>query len=162
MALKTVSEMEGCAGCKMRELFPDNTFVEVEHGTGNRLVIAEAPGSEEQQRGRPLVGGSGKLFDALCRQAGIHRSELSVLNSINCRPPNNIHPLSSEARSYISKSDAEAAVSQCFRRYVKPVIQGREWERIILLGERALSVITGLTGISRWRGSIIEIDTDKL
>ena len=147
--------MEGCEGCKMRELFPKNTFVQIKHGSGDRLVIAEAPGETESHLGEPLVGGSGQFFDSLCSKAGVRRGELTLLNTIQCRPPDNIYPLSSEARSYISKSDAEAAVEHCYRRYVKPVIQGVNWKRIDLLGERALSAVTGRNGIYKFRGSVL-------
>lgn len=142
-------------GKSIRHLGKDQTFVSPKFGTGKRLVIAEAPGETESHLGEPLVGGSGQFFDSLCNQAGVRRDSLTLCNTIQCRPPDNIFPLSSDARAYISKSDAEAAVEQCYRRHVAPLIQGQEWTRIDTLGERALGAVTGLTGITRYRGSIL-------
>lgn len=140
----------------MRKLFPANTFVPPKRGTGDRLVIAEAPGQEEQIMGEPLVGGSGKLFDGLCSKAGVSRDSLTLINTIQCRPPDNVYPLASEARQYISKADADTAVAQCYRQHVKPVLTGHAWKRIDILGDRSLAAVTGKSGIYNWRGLITE------
>lgn len=142
-------------GKTIRHLGKDQTFVAPTIGTGKRLLCGEAPGESESFAGKAFVGQSGAFLDSLLGKAGVHRAELTVLNSIQCRPVANIYPLSSEARSYISKPDAEAAVEQCYRRHVLPTLQGTEWERIDVLGNWALSAITGLSGISRYRGSIL-------
>src|SRR3990167_2532440 len=115
---KKVSEVRACDGCPMQRLFPDNTFVAplVREGS-TRLVWAEAPGEQEALEGEPLVGGSGTVFrgvrskDArtgasrryggLISQAGIKDEELSYVNTIQCRPPNNIYPTDSKAKGYI-------------------------------------------------------------
>jgi uracil-DNA glycosylase family 4 len=139
----------------MRAKFPNNTFVGPKLG-GNRLVVAEAPGAEEAAAGEPLVGGSGRLFDGLCSKAGVSRSSLTILNTIQCRPPNNVYPLAADARSYISQSDAAASVAQCFEKHVRPVLESRKWSRIDVLGDRALTAITGAHGIYNFRGFITE------
>lgn len=132
----------------------ENTFVPPSMGPGLRLLVAEAPGFEEQQQGRPLVGGSGKMMDNLLRKAGVNRNELTVTNTICCRPPNNVYPTDAGARSYISEDDARLAVEHCFRSHLKPVVASRPWERIDAIGEKALRVLTGKTdGILKWRGS---------
>ena len=87
-------------------------------------------------------------------RAGIKDSETSKLNVLNCRPPNNLFPTDPEARSYISQKDAHLAVSHCLENHVWPVVRGRDWQRIILLGDKATRALTGKTeGISTWRGS---------
>jgi len=80
-----VSSVPGCDDCPMRQKFPDNTFVAPERHEGSkRLVIAEAPGKTEAEEGRPLVGGSGRIFDALMRKAGVSRESLTIANVMNC------------------------------------------------------------------------------
>lgn len=150
----------------MQRLFPNNTFVSPQLPNPARdlvrLVIAEAPGEQEAIEGQPLVGGSGRVFNSLLRSAGIPRDGLAITNCINCRPPDNVFPTDREARSYISKQDAEKAVKQCIRNHVLPLMKTRNWSRIDLVGAKALWWIGGKFGISKWRGSPINIDTDEI
>ena len=150
----------------MQRLFPDNRFVPPKMPRNGkdlvRLVTAEAPGQEEQERGEPLVGGSGHVFDKLCKAAGIDRDGLTITNCLSCRPPSNIFPTDAAARSYISKADAETAVKQCIRNHVLPVLKSRAWNRIDMLGDKALYWLTGRHGILQWRGSPVEINTEEI
>lgn len=142
----------------MRQKFPTNTFVAPKLGTGSRLVIAEAPGAEEAERGEPLVGGAGRWFDSMARAAGLKREELTLANCIQCRPPDNIFPTDGEARSYISEDDAERAVSHCLHNHLNPLLTGRAWKRVDLLGDKPLRLVGGRDdGIFRWRGSPISV-----
>ena len=147
----------------MRTLFPDSNFVPPKHGTGKRLVVAEAPGETESLQGEPLVGASGSWFDSCCRKAGLDRSTLTLVNILQCRPPENVFPTDSEARAYISSADADKAVKHCIRNHVLPLLKHVVWTRIDLLGEKALRWLAGKTdGIFYWRGSPVEIDTNDV
>lgn len=149
-----VKECRACDGCPLQKLFPDNNLVPPKSGRSSRLAIAEAPGAEEEQQLEPLVGPSGRIMNMLWSKAGIKRDELTILNTINCRPPNNVYPLDKEARSYISESDAKDAVSHCYRAHVEPVLNSRQWSRIDAIGEKSLRILTGKTdGIMKWRGA---------
>lgn len=158
--LQTVSEIEGCNGCPLQKLFPRNNFVPAKHGSGKRLVLAEAPGEEESIMGEPLVGSSGKWFDAMCRKAGVKREDLTLINTINCRPPQNIYPTDGNARSYISEADGRNAVQHCMAAHVWPLIHSQPWTRIDALGDKSLQELTGKEGISYWRGSPLTLRGD--
>jgi uracil-DNA glycosylase family 4 len=134
-------------------MFPNSTFVAPTIGSGNRLVVGEAPGEEEDIQGKPLVGGSGNTFNLLLAKAGIKRDPLTIVNTINCRPPNNLYPTDADAKSYISPADAEKVVQHCYTAHVEPLLKSRKWSRIDLLGEKALNRIAGVEGIGKWRGS---------
>ena len=141
----------------MRMKFPEESFVPPKKGSGLRLAIAEAPGEIESQQLEPLVGGAGRVMDAMYRKAGISRESLTLANTLFCRPPNNVYPLESLARSYITKPEAEAAISQCYQHHLLPVLQSKPWTRIDLLVDKALRVVTNKTeGIEFWRGAAIE------
>lgn len=164
---KTVAETPGCLGCPMKEKFPRNTFVAPQMPLPSRdlirICIAEAPGEQEDKEGKPLVGGAGAWFDSLLRAAHIDRAGLTICNTIQCRPPGNVYPMDSDARSYISREDADKAVRQCLRNHVVPLLRSRDWKRVDLFGEKALRLIAGKhEGISKWRGSPLEIDIDKI
>lgn len=148
----------------MASKFPNNAFVPLKSGTGLRLVVAEAPGEDESVQLEPLVGGSGRRFDALCRAAGVSRHELTLCNTISCRPPQNVYPSDSDARAYISQSEAKAAIAQCYRNHLEPVLKSRPWKRIDILGDKALQALSGLSPITRYRGTCVPIRSldDKL
>lgn len=162
-----ISENPLCAGCPMckvdctyekqnkqiHHIGSEMTFVAPTIGPSLRLVLARDPGETENLEGKPLVGAAGKFFDSLLRKSGIDRNQLTVLNCRQCRPPNNIDPLSPQARFYISEADAKKATEQCWKNHVKPVLDSRPWERIDALGGEALEALTGKRGIEKWRGS---------
>lgn len=141
----------------MRNLFPDNTFVPPQFPTGKdlvRIAIAEAPGEDEAKSGVPLVGGAGRWFDSFLRHAGICRDGLTITNCLSCRPPQNIFPTDPDAKKYISKSEATAAVKQCLTNHLYPLLSSRPWRRVDLFGAKALELVAGQRGgISRFRGA---------
>lgn len=151
----------------MQRLFPENAFVSPAIGPGTRIICAEAPGEQEAARGEPLVGPTGgwlrgrydedrkEWFGGLLGRAGIRDSECSRINVLNCRPPQNIFPSDG---TYLPPSEAQAAISHCLNAHVWPVLRGRAWSRVDILGEKALRYLTGRTeGILLWRGSPMAI-----
>jgi uracil-DNA glycosylase family 4 len=161
--IKTVSQTPGCEGCPMRRLFPNETFVSPQRPNLardlNRLVIAEAPGEQESREGQPLVGGAGRVFDSLLKLAGIPRDGLTIINCLNCRPPDNVFPTDRKARTYISEEDAQIAVDHCITHHVDPVIRERDWDRVDLLGGKSLRFVAKKQGgISEWYGRPVPIE----
>jgi len=131
-------------------------------GPSLRLVIGEAPGEDESTQMKPFVGGSGRVLDMLLRKAGIQRESLTVLNTLQCRPKDNIYPTDPTAKGYISKQDGEEAVRHCYREFVKPVLESRPWCRVDIVGAKALRLLIGTADITKWRGSPVEIDTEEI
>ena len=61
------------------------------------MLIGEAPGEKEDQKGEPFVGRSGKLLDKILRAINKTRNKgVYIANILKCRPPNNRDPLASE------------------------------------------------------------------
>lgn len=61
------------------------------------LVVGEAPGAEEDERGEPFVGRAGELLNAMLRAIGLGREQVYIANVLKCRPPRNRDPLAAEA-----------------------------------------------------------------
>jgi DNA polymerase len=65
-------------------------------GVGNpeaRLVlVGEAPGREEDERGEPFVGEAGRLLDRILFAMGLQRDDVYICNVLKCRPPDNRDP----------------------------------------------------------------------
>lgn len=160
--IKTVSQTPGCKGCPMRTLVRNNTFVSLQRPNParnlNRLVIAEAPGKKEFEKGQPLVGPAGQAFNSLLRKARIPRDGLTIINCLNCQPPKNIFPTDSKAK-YISKEKAQIAVEHCLKHHVDPIIRKRHWDRVDLLGLKAVRLVAKIKKgrMSDLRGHRVEI-----
>ena len=62
-------------------------------GRGSRqadlMLIAEAPGAQEDKQGIPFVGKSGDILDRLLRDCGLDRKEIYITNILKCHPPGN-------------------------------------------------------------------------
>ena len=69
---------------------------ELVYGVGNpnaRLVlVGEAPGREEDQKGEPFVGEAGRLLDRILQAMGLRRDDVYICNVLKCRPPDNRDP----------------------------------------------------------------------
>lgn len=60
------------------------------------MLIAEAPGGQEDQQGMPFVGPSGEILDNLLRDCGLSREEIYITNILKCHPPGNREPREEE------------------------------------------------------------------
>lgn len=57
------------------------------------LFVGEGPGAEEDERGEPFVGQSGKLLDNMLAAIDLKRGkDVYIANSVKCRPPDNRAP----------------------------------------------------------------------
>ena len=105
------------------------------------VFVGEAPGAEEDARGEPFVGRSGKLLTKMIQAMGFERSEVYICNVVKCRPPENRDPEPGELLSCEPFLKAQLAIiqpkvivalgryaCQCLLRTKKPMSQIRgEW-----------------------------------
>ena len=77
-----------CGLCQGRTqlVLPDGDF------SSGVVFVGEAPGENEDPEGRPFVGRSGKILDGMMADAGISRSDVTITNTVKCRPPSNRDP----------------------------------------------------------------------
>lgn len=132
--------------------FPGSQFVAP---SGNPLadimVIGEAPGKEENEKGLPFVGGSGKVLNMALGAAGLSREDMYITNVLKYQPPgNNIkHPRAQKAMpGFVSALLHEIHT-------VKPNV-------IVPLGNTALRALGINFPISRARGSIFSTSLGKV
>jgi uracil-DNA glycosylase len=90
---RTVAHCTACSLCKTRK--------QTVFGVGDRgarwMVIGEAPGAEEDDRGEPFVGQAGRLLDRMLAATGLDRNgtgeaAVYIANVLKCRPPGNRNP----------------------------------------------------------------------
>ena len=112
------------------------------------MVIGEAPGREEDQRGLPFVGAAGQLLDRMFDAIGLSRAApdalagLYVTNVLPWRPPGNRDPLPEEI----------AQMQPFLSRHVDLA----DPDLVVLMGNSACLAGLGKRGITRLRGTWAE------
>lgn len=60
------------------------------------MIIGEAPGKVEDEKGEPFVGRSGQILNQFLEGIGLTRDDVFITNTILCRPPENRNPKTEE------------------------------------------------------------------
>ena len=138
--LEEVRQM--CEYCDKCELCKTRTNIVFSGGVPNHkmMLIGEAPGYYEDQKGEPFVGKAGQLLDKIFESVGLSRKkDVYICNTLKCRPPDNRDPLPEEKEACRAYLDAQIEI-------LKPRI-------ILLCGKVALSsMLNTSTGITKVRG----------
>ena len=137
---------EKCLHCQKCPLSKTRTNIVFSGGIPNHkmMLIGEAPGFYEDQKGEPFVGKAGQLLDKILASVGVSRNEhLYICNTLKCRPPENRDPLPEEKEA--CKEYLEAQIN-----ILKPRI-------ILLCGRVAVqSMLDTKQGIIKIRGKWFE------
>ena len=112
------------------------------------MLIGEAPGREEDQRGQPFVGAAGRFLDQMLAGSGVNRSDLFITNTVKCRPENNRPPRKRE-------------VDTCTSLYLFEQIELINPALIMLLGSVATKKLLGVNSVNEVRGRVIEHNNRK-
>ena len=133
---------EKCMTCIKCDLCKTRTNIVFSDGVPNDklMLIGEAPGYWEDQKGLPFVGKAGQLLDKIFECVGLSRKEnVYICNTLKCRPPENRDPLPNEKQACREYLDAQIDI-------LKPKI-------ILLCGKVALnSFLETTSGITKMRG----------
>jgi len=84
-------EIKKCTRCRLAK-----TRINVLCGEGylhaELMLIGQAPGAQEDRKGRMFIGPSGKVFNDLLRMVHIDRKEIYMTNIVKCMLPGNRKP----------------------------------------------------------------------
>jgi len=106
--------------------------------------LAEAPGEDEEDKGKPLVGPAGKVFNAGLRAAGIDRAKAWVGNVFDVKAPGN------DVGPWIKNQGFHKPHLDRLRRELEeaqPTV-------IVPMGDTALWALTGQGNIMKRRGGV--------
>lgn len=109
------------------------------------MIIGEAPGREEDQRGKPFVGQAGQLLDRMFAAIGMDRAAtepdaaIYITNVMPWRPPQNREPTPEEI----------AMMLPFVQRHVELV----QPKLLVLMGNVSCQALLGRKGITRMRGN---------
>ena len=132
-------EATSCVACRLAEGRTTVVFG-VGDPDADLMFVGEGPGREEDLRGEPFVGRSGRLLDQLiAEELGRTRQQCYIANVVKCRPPGNRDP-------------AEDEVATC-RHFLEGQIDLIGPRVVVTLGNFATRALLGVTeGVTRLRG----------
>lgn len=138
------------------------------HGNSKIAIVGEAPGEEEEIKGIPFVGPSGRFLNHCLYSVGIDRKQCLVTNVFGFRPLNNNVDLYFIKRRDFKKLKlsspypAYKTAGYVKEKYInelsllKQALEVAKPNVAIALGAVALWALTGLDKIGIYRGSVIE------
>jgi DNA polymerase len=107
------------------------------------MIIAEAPGKEEDLTGHPFVGASGRFLNQVIEDSGLVREDFFITSTVKCRPPKNRVPKKLE-------------IETCTNNYLLEQIELIDPKLVMLLGLVAAKTLLGVRTINEVRGRIVE------
>ena len=131
--------LESFEGCGLKKTAKSTVFSDGV-SSARIMLVGEAPGQDEDRTGKPFVGRSGQLLDAMMATIGLSRaSNLYIANVIPWRPPGNRAPSVGELET-------------C-KPFILRQIELVAPEIIVLVGgTSAKTLLNTETGITRLRG----------
>lgn len=112
-------------------------------------IVAEAPGEREVTMGMPLVGGSGQVLWTALRRYNVKRTDVYITNVIK--------------RQLLSANDSKIVIGADELQHWQELLR---WEltqlpnldTVLILGGPAMHALTGESGITQWRGSVVPFE----
>jgi len=125
-------------GCPLKETALNLCFADGNPGA-RLMLIGEAPGAEEDRKGKPFVGASGQLLDKMLATIGLDRTSVYITNVIYWRPPGN-------------RSPTQAEIAAC-QPFLERQIALLKPELIVFVGGIAARALLGVKeGVTKLRG----------
>jgi len=114
------------------------------------LIIGEAPGPEENIKGKPFVGRAGQLLDKILEAANFNpETDVYITNSVFRLPPGD------DGKAFRKPTDAEI---EFYRPYVFEIVRLIDPRIILLTGNVACQSVLKRTGITSLRGRWTQAD----
>jgi DNA polymerase len=108
------------------------------------MFVGEAPGQEEDARGKPFVGQAGKVLNETLLSVGIQRGEVFITNIVKCRARHNREPTKNE-------------IDSCVSAHLHRQIQALNPRLICLLGGTAVKALLGPNRLGAVRGRLFVV-----
>ena len=127
------------------------------------LIVGEAPGADEIRLGEPFVGVSGQELTRMLHDAGIMRTDCRITNVTMERPAGNDISTFFPKKSQLTPQDKFIGGRWCTPaiatglEHLRQEVARTSPSVIVALGDTALWALTGESGITKWRGSYLDL-----
>lgn len=144
----TYSEFE-TAKCQCRSCPVGAAYDCVVPSTGNKtnpkvVIIGEAPGKDEIEKGEPFIGKAGQLLRSVLKENNFTRFNSLITNTIPCRPQDNKFPTD------------DSIVKSCKDTWLKEELRLTNPDFLLLVGAKSVKFLLNMDGITRIRGKWIQ------
>ncbi|HSL00205.1 MAG TPA: uracil-DNA glycosylase [Rubrobacteraceae bacterium] len=139
-------EALGCMKCglshsRTRVVFGDGPL------NAELFIVGEAPGFNEDAKGKPYGGASGMLLDRLLSSVGLDRESVYLTTLVKCRPPGSP-----------PRAPKPSEMSAC-RPYLVAQLAAVDPKVVVAMGDLASRLLTGRReAAARIRGRAIPLD----
>lgn len=139
-------EKDACRKCSIYNHYRQVTQAEGNAVNPHFLFLGEAPGEDESLQVRPFIGKAGQVLREAIKKHNtvFNRNTTMISNIIPCRPLDNKFPETDEPKS-------------CFENWLDREIRLVKPKIIILLGNVPLKYLRGSSGITRQRGTWVDL-----
>ena len=127
-------------------------FSEGNPNTASIILVGEAPGADEAREGGAFIGKAGQLLTDLLANAGINRQDCYLDNVLQFRPDGN------DISPYIKFSNSRVTTTETFDKHKEELVRRLKKAKanvIVALGGVPTYALTGLTPITKQRGSVV-------
>ncbi len=141
---------EVASTCVKSPLHESRTKVVFGEGSKNAkiMLVGEAPGTKEDETGRPFIGMAGRILSEIIEEAGMDRSDIYITSIVKCRPENNRKPKKLE-------------YTTCIDLYLNKQIELIDPDIVGLLGNSAAYALIGKKSIKQIHGKTYEFNGRK-
>jgi DNA polymerase len=108
------------------------------------VIIGEAPGKDEVEKGEPFIGKAGQLLRKVLKEKGFTRDNSLITNTIPCRPEDNKFPTD------------DNTVRTCKDVWLKEELRLTNPDFLLLVGAKSVKFLLGMDGITKIRGKWIQ------
>ena len=130
--------LDAFEGCPLRAM-ATSTVRASGNPTAGLVLIAEAPGADDDRSGAAFSGAPGAMLDGILAGIGLDRSGVLLTHLVPWRPPG-------------SRAPSEAEIAACLP-FLHRLLALTAPRRLVLLGAAPVRALTGATdGIRRLRG----------
>ncbi len=116
----------------------------------NIVIVGESPGRQEVRAGKPFVGPSGQKLEEYCARAGIDLTECYVTNVCKYMPSSKQKDL-----FFMQKGQPTEPFMEGIIELIEDLLEIKP-NVVVAVGKWAMFALTGLSQITKYRGSILE------
>jgi DNA polymerase len=112
-------------------------------------IVGEGPGQSEVERGRPFIGGSGRLLFDTLKSIGLQRTDVYTTNVVKRQISLSRH---GDERNVVKREEFDKWADLLDWELAKlPNLKA-----VLIMGNFALSALLGEDKVTQWRGSVIQ------
>jgi len=148
--MSKVAKPDFCLNCPINNF--TEGYVPPRLTSTRELIVGDMASEDDITYGQPFVGGAGRWVTSLLKASRQPRDQFNIIHTIGCKSCDNTYPGSQEWK-HTDKKTALEGLAYCKQHHLQPLLDSKDWNRVLAFGEEALQALTPRASIMNWRGS---------